>query len=310
MLFLMGSSTALRLLRAVAETGSFTAAAEAFGYTQSAVSRRIAVLERAAGARLFERRAEGVRPTPAGTVLLRHASTALDAVDFAGRVLHGADPGSGTVRLGTFKSVGAVLVPEALALMRRRRPDIEVITREGSTPALIRSLRASTLDLAVISARPPYPAPDEADPPFELDVLLEGDLLVAVPALAELGRDGSVTLDELRLATWIASPQTSGESGFGVWPALPQRPKVGHQTQDWLSKLALVAAGWGGHHAAPVPGRPGAGARTAGPRIRRSARHPPRPARPPPRRRQPRRGRFRRLSAGGGGPPPPDSLTT
>jgi len=239
------SSTSLRLLRAIAESGSFTAAAVALGYTQSAVSRQMAVLERAADARLFERQAGGVRLTAAGLTLLRHASAALDEVDRAAQVLQGADPDGGTARLGIFTSVGAVLVPEALGLMRRRRSDVQVVTREGSTPALVRSLRASTLDLAVISARPPYPAPDDQDPPLELDVLLEGDLLVAVPALGDLGRDGSVSLADLQDATWISNPQTPNEPGLGVWPALPRRPTIGHQARDWLTKLALVAGGWG-----------------------------------------------------------------
>lgn len=239
------SSTSLRLLRSVAETGSFTAAAVALGYTQSAVSRQMAVLERAAAAKLFERRTGGVQLTAAGVTLLRHATAALDEVDRGERILHGAAPGAGTVSLGVFTSLGAVLVPEALSQIRRRLPDVEVVTREGSTPALIRSLRAATVDLALISSRPPYPAPDDQDPPFHLDVLLEGDLLVAVPARGDLGSDGSVTLTDLEAADWIASPSTSGEPGMGVWPTLRRRPTIKHQTRDWLSKLTLVAGGWG-----------------------------------------------------------------
>jgi len=239
------SSTSLRLLRAIAETGSFTTAGAALGYTQSAVSRQMAVLERAADTRLFERRPGGVQLTAAGVTLLRHASAALNEVDRAARLLHGADPAGAAVRLGVFTSVGAVLVPEALTVMRRRLPDVEVTTREGSTPALVRSLRAATLDLALISSRPPYAAPDDQDPPFDLDVLLEGDLLVAVHAVEDLGRGGSVTLAELQDATWISSPQTPSEPGLGVWPALARRPTVGHQARDWLSKLTLVAGGWG-----------------------------------------------------------------
>ncbi len=100
------SSTSLRLLRAVAETGSFTAAAAALGYTQSTVSRQMAVLERASGSRLFERRPGGVRLTPAGVTLLRHASAALDEVDRAGRRLQGTDPAGGTLRLACSAASG------------------------------------------------------------------------------------------------------------------------------------------------------------------------------------------------------------
>ena len=239
------SSTSLRLLRAIAETGSFTAAAGALGYTQSAVSRQVAGLEHASGVRLFERRAGGVLLTAAGATLLRHGSAALDEVDRAVRLLHGTEPVGGSVRLGVFTSLEAAIVPEVLALMRRRAPDVHVITREGSTPALVKGLRAGTLDLALISSRPPYPAPDDQDPALDLEVLLEGDLLVAVPAAGPLGLDGSVTLAQLQDATSIASPQTAGEPALGVWPALPQRPTIGHQARDWLAKLALVGGGWG-----------------------------------------------------------------
>src|SRR5438552_2614353 len=85
------SLVALRVFREVAERGTFTAAASALGYTQSAVSRQIAALERAAGSQLLERRREGVALTTAGQVVLRNAAaipdqldaTAHDAVDVA-----------------------------------------------------------------------------------------------------------------------------------------------------------------------------------------------------------------------------------
>lgn len=239
------SSTSLRVLRTIADTGSFTGAAAALGYTQSAVSRQVAVLEHAAGARLFERRARGARLTPAGSTLLRHASAALDEVDHAEAVLRGGDPAVQAVRLGVFTSLGAALIPEALAVAEQRAPRLPIVTREGSTPALTRSLRASTLDIAVIAVKPPFPPPDDLRPPLSLEVLLEGELLVAVPATGDLGRDGAVTLAELQVAAWIASPRSTSEPGMGLWPALPQRPRVTHETRDWLAKLALVAAGRG-----------------------------------------------------------------
>lgn len=239
------SSTSLRVLRAVDEKGSFTGAASALGYTQSAVSRQIAVLERSCGARLFDRRPDGVRLTAAGTTLLRHAAAALDEIDRAEQLLHGADQAGDTVRLGVFATAGAALVPDVLDLLAERAPLVQVVSREGSTPAVIRGLRAGTLDLAVISSRPPYAAPDDREPGLALDVLLQGELFVAVPARGALGRDGPVTVAELQRARWVSSPRLPGEPGLGVWPALPERPVVAHEARDWLAKLALVAAGWG-----------------------------------------------------------------
>ncbi|HEY6759869.1 MAG TPA: LysR family transcriptional regulator, partial [Baekduia sp.] len=74
------SLTGLRVVQEVAARGSFTAAADALDYTQSAVSRQVQAMEAAAGVPLFERRPRGVTPTPAGQALLRHAAAILDRV--------------------------------------------------------------------------------------------------------------------------------------------------------------------------------------------------------------------------------------
>lgn len=184
--------TGLRVLREVAERGTFTAVAAELGYTQSAVSRQVAALERDAGAVLVERRPDGARLTPAGRTLLRHAVVALDALDAAERELAGQPDGGGPVRLGMFISAGALVMPRALTALRRSRPDVAVTTREGTTPALVRALRAGALDLALVSSRPPYRPPDDQSPALKLDVLAETALLLAVPAASELGGNGTV----------------------------------------------------------------------------------------------------------------------
>ena len=240
------TSTSLRVLRAVVEYGSFTAAASALGYTQSAVSRQVAALERAAGLRLFERTAAGARITPAGRTLAAHGSAALDEVDRAARVARGdVDTARVPVRLGVFSSAGSAIIPDTLDLMRERAPQVEVVTREGSTPSLAAGLRAATLDVAVLGSQPPYAAPDDEDPPLDLEVLLEGELLIAVPGTSPLGHDGGVSLNDLATAPWVSSPYTSREPTFGTWPALPRRPAIAHQARDWLTKLTLVARGYG-----------------------------------------------------------------
>ncbi|MDR3033868.1 MAG: LysR family transcriptional regulator, partial [Kitasatospora sp.] len=107
------SVVGLRVFREVAERGTLTSAAAALGYTQSAVSRQIASLERAARAPLLERHHDGVRLTAAGHVVLRHAATVLDQIDAAARELSGLPAQAGTVRLGWFTSAGAWLLPRA-----------------------------------------------------------------------------------------------------------------------------------------------------------------------------------------------------
>ncbi|MEV1081150.1 LysR family transcriptional regulator [Streptomyces sp. NPDC050211] len=239
------SLTALRVFRAVTEQGTFTAAAASLGYTQSAVSRQIAAIERAAGAELLERRREGVRLTAAGRLVMRHATTVLDEIEATARELSGLPGQAGTVRLGWFPSAGAVLLPRALTALHRTDPTLHVVGREGSTPALIRALRAGSLDLALLASAPPFRPPDTQTPPLALQTLTERALRLAVPAAHVLARGDFVDVADLRGQRWIAG-STSGEDRLmGVWPGLDERPEIAHTARDWLTKLHLVAAGFG-----------------------------------------------------------------
>ncbi|WP_189932286.1 LysR family transcriptional regulator [Streptomyces sulfonofaciens] len=239
------SLTSLRVFRAVAEQGTFTAAAAELGYTQSAVSRQIASIERAAGAELLERRRDGARVTTAGRIVLQRATTVLDEIDAAARELTGLPARAGTVRVGWFPIAGAVLGPRALTALRRSDPALTVVTREAGTPALVRALRAGSLDLAVLALAPPFRPPDAESPALVLRTLTERSLCVAVPAADPLARGSFVDVADLRGRRWIAGSATAGDGLMGVWPGLDEKPEIAHTARDWLSKLHLVAAGCG-----------------------------------------------------------------
>ncbi|MEU2553405.1 LysR family transcriptional regulator [Streptomyces sp. NPDC013313] len=239
------SSTGLRVLRQIAESGSFTAAATRLGYTQSAVSRQAASLERSAGTALFERRPDGVRLTPAGLTLLRHARTILDCLTAAERDLTGTAPRTELVRLGLFLSAGAALLPPALTRLAVTDPQITVTTTEGTTPSLIRALRAGSVDLAVLTSRPPHRPLDSESPRLHTETVADTELVVAASSTGEFAGRTTVDVDELVAAAWIAAPASNAEPLLGVWPGLPGRPHVVHCARDWLTKLQLVAGGFG-----------------------------------------------------------------
>ncbi|MEB8338232.1 LysR family transcriptional regulator [Streptomyces endophyticus] len=239
------SLTALRVFRAVAEQGTFTAAAASLGYTQSAVSRQIAAIERAAGAELLERRRGGVRLTTAGRVVMRRATVVLDEIDATARELSGLPGEGGTVRLGWVPSAGTSLVPRALVALRRTDPGLQVVSREGGTPALARALRAGSIDLALLASAPPFRAPDDESPPLVLRTLTERALRLAVPAAHPLARGDYVDVADLRGQRWIAGSVSGADGLMGVWPGLDERPEIAHVARDWLAKLRLVAAGFG-----------------------------------------------------------------
>ena len=236
------SPPGLRVLRQVAQDGSFSAAALALGYTQSAVSRQVATLEAAVGRRLFDRGRHGVTLTPAGARLLPRAIRLLDELDAALREASGAEVATGAVRLGAFATAAAGLVPKALASLP---PELKVTLREGTTPALTRALRAGTLDLAVLASMPPFRPPDTDSPALELTTLSERELVIGVSASHPFARARAraVEVEQLKGQVWVASRSDAGETLLGVWPGLPERPDVRYVVRDWLAKLEIVAAG-------------------------------------------------------------------
>ena len=181
------SLVGLRTVCEVARRGSFSAAAAALGYTQSAVSRQVAHVEQAVGRALFERHARGAQLTPAGELLTRHAASALAELQAARLALADLDGRrQPRVRLGAFSTAMAALVPDALGALAHERPAVRVVLNEGISERLTDRLEAGRLDLALITVR--------AQPPdgLVLDVLLEDPLLVALPRTHPLAGRGPI----------------------------------------------------------------------------------------------------------------------
>jgi DNA-binding transcriptional LysR family regulator len=238
------SLTGLRVLREVAARGSFTAAAESLGYTQSAVSRQVAGLESAAGAPLFERTARGVRITDAGGALLRRAGTVLDEVEAAQRELEGMSQlATGTLRVGAIPTAVAALVPRALRAFRERHPGVDASLREGSTSSQIRRLVSGAADVAVVGVLPHWKAP--RDRRITLEHLIDDPLLLAVGLDHPLARRRTVNLDDLASERWIAGSAKANDSTLGAWQWAEWQPEVELIAKEWTAKLGLVAAGLG-----------------------------------------------------------------
>lgn len=233
----------LRVVREIAASGSFTAAARLLGYSQPAISRQVAAAEAAAGEPLFIREPRGVRVTAAGAIVVEHAGRILAGVDTLRQDLAGlGDRLAGRVRLGVFPSAAAVLAPGAIALLRARHPGLEITLSEASTPALLRQLRAGRLGLAVIGTGAGLPE-------YDLDRLghqavFAGGLCVAVPNGHRLARASSVAVTELVGETWIAGEQAGSDPQFRAWPTLTD-PHIGYSVRGWPARFGLVSSGLG-----------------------------------------------------------------
>src|SRR3954465_1393766 len=140
----------LRVLREVAHQGSFSAARESLGYTQSAVSQQIAALEREAGSTLVERNARGVRLTDAGRALVEHADGILARLAAAEEELEAiAGVRGGRLRLASFPTAGATLVPLAIAEFSKRHPEVELSLVEADPEEAIPALKSGDPDIAL-----------------------------------------------------------------------------------------------------------------------------------------------------------------
>ncbi len=185
----------LAALQAVAEEGSFGRAAERLGYTQSAVSQQIAMLERIVGERLVERPG-GPRPvtlTEAGRLLRRHAESIVARLQAAQADLAALSSGAaGTLRVGTFQSVGKRVLPTVMRRFRESWPEVEIELRESHSDLELGScVERGELDLSFVQLPIDNPA-------LETIELLRDPYVLIVPSESPLARrDRPPTLREI-----------------------------------------------------------------------------------------------------------------
>src|SRR4051794_12843249 len=151
----------LTTFREVAVRGSFSAAAEALGFTQPAISQHISRLEKALDVRLLERDARSVRPTLAGETLLRGADGVLEQLRrLESDVRSAAGQARPALRVGAFQTTAAGLLPGAVADLRSRHPEVVIdLTIIDPSPG-VEELAAGGLDVAMVIDSPLTPIPE------------------------------------------------------------------------------------------------------------------------------------------------------
>jgi molybdate transport repressor ModE-like protein len=236
----------MRVLREIARHGSFSAAARALSYTQSAVSQHVAALERETGARLVERTGRGVRLTQAGEVIVRHADAVLARLAEAEAELEAlAGLRGGRLRLACFPTAGATIMPQAVATFRARHPGVELSLADAEPFESVPRLRAGELDLALVFE--PNGITDDHDAGVQRQHLLDDPFFLALPAGHPAAGRGRVRLADLAGEPWINTPawchcsvivlRACAAAGF--------EPHVAFESDDYLAVQGLVAAGLG-----------------------------------------------------------------
>jgi len=236
----------LRVLREVATRGSFSAAAEALAYTQSAVSQQIAALEREAGTVLVERNARGVRLTDAGRVLVRHADVILARLADAEAELEAiAGVRGGRLRLVSFPTAGATIAPRAIGRFRERYPGVELTLEPREPPEALECLKVGACDIALTVEAGFEPIEDTA---IDRHHLLDDPMYVCLPAGHRVAGKRRLTLADLAEEAWIMGVTGRCPDGLILERACQAagfEPRVAFQSDDYVAIQGFVAAGVG-----------------------------------------------------------------
>ncbi|WP_418958613.1 LysR family transcriptional regulator [Streptomyces tritici] len=233
----------LRVLRAVAATGSFSAAARELGCTQPAVSQQMKALETSAGTPLLIRTGREMRLTQAGEALVRHAAGILAGLTAAEEEVAAiAGLRAGRVRLVSFPSGSSTLVPTALAALRAAHPGTRVSLVEAEPPRSVEMLREGDCDIA-LAFRYGVNAAEWDD--LVVRPLLADRLVGLVPEGHRLAAAESVGIAELADESWIAGCPRCRRQLVDVCEAAGFTPRIDFATDDYPAVVGLVGAGLG-----------------------------------------------------------------
>ncbi|MFF9816920.1 LysR family transcriptional regulator [Streptomyces sp. NPDC014006] len=236
----------LRVLRAVATTGSFSAAARELGCTQPAVSQQMKALEGSVGTPLLVRTGREMRLTQAGEALVRHATGILAGLTAAEEEVAAiAGLRAGRVRLVSFPSGSSTLVPTALAALRAAHPGTRVSLEEAEPPRSVELLREGDCDIALAFRYEGAAGAEEWDD-LVVRPLLTDRLVALLPERHPLAaRAEPLAIGALAGEPWIAGcPRCRGQL-VEVCEGAGFTPRIDFATDDYPAVVGLVGAGLG-----------------------------------------------------------------
>jgi len=252
--------TRLRVLVAVAQYGSVTAAARALNYAQPSVSHHLARLEAETGTKLIQRAGRGIRLTDAGRLLAERAAEVIGRLDAAENEL-AAYTGlrAGRLRLAAFPSALGTIVPAAAATLREHQPGVDLRLTEAEPPEALRMLRAGYVDVALVfryspdqdglavAGREGETADDESG--IDLTEGLREKLLLDEPvhlvASAHGDAEPPAELAGYARHRWIAGCDRCRANLLRQCARAGFTPKIAFTTDDYVAVQALVAADLG-----------------------------------------------------------------
>ncbi|MGA8746248.1 MAG: LysR family transcriptional regulator [Solirubrobacterales bacterium] len=242
----MLNSNRLSVFREVVARGSFSQAADALAYSQSAVSQAISTLEGELGAPLIERTRGGVRPTAAGAALAGHVGGILAQMEAAEAEIAAITAGrGGRLRTASFPTAGATLMPQAIAGFLASHPGVELTLAEGEPEEIAPRLRAGEFDFVLLYEF--EGVGERLGAGIRRFELLDDPLHLALRPDHPLANRKLLGLEDLRAESWIQTSASSPCAKHVVRSchAAGFEPSVSFESDDYQTVQGLVAAGVG-----------------------------------------------------------------
>jgi LysR family transcriptional regulator, hydrogen peroxide-inducible genes activator len=233
----------LRYFCAVAETASFSRAANKTHVSQPSLSQQIQKLEQELGVRLFDRLGRSVRLTEPGRAFLPRARNILHEVEEASsNIQETATVIGGSVSLGVIPTVAPYFLPRRLAVFSKKYPNVRVSVVEEITALLLEALRSGGVDVAMLA----LPLPARSHEFLSFPVLTE-KLFAVLPKRHALARRPQVSLDDLRDEPFLLlrDGHCFRDTALDVCKQARMHPKVVFESGQFSSILSMVAAGMG-----------------------------------------------------------------
>jgi len=231
----------LRYVCAVAETGSFSRAAERCQVAQPSLSQQVLKLEQDLGAKLFDRLGRAIRLTEAGRAFLPHARSILSQMEAARASV--ADTSAdlrGSVAVGAIPTIAPYLMPRYTAVFAGKFPEAKLRIVEATTPLLIEGLRNLSIDLAILAL--PLRHRD-----LTLFSLRTEPLFAALPADHPRAGAKSLALRDLRGSSFVMLRDGHCFRDLSIAACTHARvtPRIAFESDQFSSLLGMVAAGVG-----------------------------------------------------------------
>lgn len=231
----------LRYVCAIAETGSFSRAAERCHITQPSLSQQVLKLEEELGAKLFDRLGRSIRLTEAGRGFLQHARSILHEMEAArAGVAEKSMDVRGSVAAGAIPTIAPYLMPKYAARFAKQYPEARLRIVEETTPLLVDGLRNLSIEIAIL-ALPLY------HKEFELFPLVTEPLFAALPKDHPRSGAKSIALRDLSGEQFVMLRDAHCFRGLSISVCARARvtPRIAFESDQFSSILGMVTAGVG-----------------------------------------------------------------